>query len=554
MRYIYQSSILLVLSLILLMTSCKDNQPKADIIIINANIWTGNTRQPIAGAMALSGETILAIGNTKEVLKTQGENTRILDYDSSFITPGFIDSHLHFFTGGFNLTYVQLRDAKTPEEFISRIEEYVKTTEAGTWILGGDWDHENWGGELPSKDWIDKVSPENPVFVNRLDGHMALANSLALELAGVTEDTKDIEGGSLVRDKQARLTGILKDNAMSLVWNKIPDPTTAQIDSALVHAMNYVASHGVTSVHHMVGYMDALERARDNKKLITRIYAAYPIENWKKLESEIEKNGNGDQWLKIGGVKGFVDGSLGSHTAAFFEPYTDLPGDKGFFVNSHEDLYNWVSYADKAGLQVIIHAIGDSAVNFILNIYEQVANENGDRDRRFRVEHAQHLIPADINRFAELGVIPSMQPYHCIDDGRWAEKLIGPERIKTTHAYKSLFDSGAKVAFGSDWFVAPPFPLYGIYAALTRRTLDGKNPDGWVPEQKISLEQALTAYTINAAYASFEENLKGSLEPGKLADFVVLEKNLFEIDPIEIKDVKVLQTWVGGKKVFEINN
>lgn len=255
--------------------------------------------------------------------------------------------------------------------------------------------------------------------------------------------------------------------------------------------------------------------------------------------------------MRIGALKEFVDGSLGSHTAAFFKPYTDAPTDSGFFVIAEDELYRRIKSADSAGLQVMTHAIGDKAIHVLLNIYERVARENGERDRRFRVEHAQHIHPHDISRFAALRVIASMQPYHAIDDGRWAEKVIGYERCKTTYAFRSLIDAGATVAFGSDWFVAPPVPLYGIYAAVTRRTLDDKNPDGWIPGQKISVEEALKAYTIYAAYASFEEQKKGSLEAGKLADYVILEKNIFEIPPEEIRAVSVIRTVVGGKTVFD---
>ena len=250
-------------------------------------------------------------------------------------------------------------------------------------------------------------------------------------------------------------------------------------------------------------------------------------------------------------MKAFVDGSLGSHTAAFLEPYTDLTTDSGLFVNSRVDLYNWILSSDSAGLQVAVHAIGDRAIRFLLDTYEMVEKENGDRDRRFRIEHSQHIAPADIERYARLKVIASMQPYQAIDDGRWAEPLIGHERIKTTYAFRSLLDSGATLAFGSDWPVAPATPLEGIYAAVTRRTLDDKNPDGWVPEQKITVEEALRAYTRDAAYASFEEDIKGTLEPGKLADFVVLDRDITKVDPVEIRDIKVLQTYVGGRKVYD---
>lgn len=543
----------LVLALLLLITSCKKQPPMAETIIHNAKIWTGNPDEKFAEAMAVKGDTIMAIGSNEDILELKSENTNVIDLEEKFVTPGFIDSHLHFITGGFNLTSVQLRDAASKEEFLSRIKEYAANTEPGTWILGGDWDHKNWGGELPAKEWIDSITPNNPVFISRLDGHMALANSLALDFFEINKNTESIDGGLISKDEKGELTGILKDNAMYHYLDKIPAASEKSTDQALKNAMNYVASNGVTSVHHMIGYMDALQRARKKNELITRFYVAYPLNEWNKLKQKIEKEGYGDNWIKIGGLKGFIDGSLGSHTAAFMESYTDKPSDRGFFVESREDMYKWIKDADNADLQIMIHAIGDSAIHFLLNTYEKVGIENGERDRRFRIEHAQHLAKDDIPRFGKLEVIASMQPYHAIDDGRWAEKVVGKERAKTTYAFKSLMESDATVAFGSDWFVAPPVPLYGIYAATTRRTLDNKNPNGWIPEQKISVEQALIAYTRNAAYASFDDNIKGSLEEGKLADFVILNENILEIDPVKIKDVKVLQTYVGGVKVYDIS-
>jgi predicted amidohydrolase YtcJ len=340
---------------------------------------------------------------------------------------------------------------------------------------------------------------------------------------------------------------------MDLISVKIPEQSAEEVDRALVAAMKYLASNGVTSVHAVdaAAYADGIDRVRASGGQITRIYYLQTISRWNDMKEQVEREGRGDRWVSTGGVKGVVDGSLGSHTAAFLEPYTDLQTDTGLFVNTEEDLYWWVSESDKAGLQVVIHAIGDRAINTLLNIYERVASENGERDRRFRIEHSQHIAPADIERFGKLNVIASMQPYHAIDDGRWAEEYIGAERIKTTYAFRSLLDSGATLAFGSDWFVAPATPLEGIYGAVTRRTLDGMNPGGWVPEQKITVEEALRAYTVNAAYASFEEDIKGTLEPGKLADFVVLDRDITAVDPAEIWDMKVQQTWVGGKKVFD---
>lgn len=525
------------------------------MIITNAKIWTGNSVQPYAEAMAVSGDTIVAVGSAKEIMKFKGAGTEVSDLEGKFVTPGFIDSHIHFLMGSSNLASVQLRDAATPEEFIRRLADFARTQKPGTWITGGDWDGKGWES-LPERSWIDSVTRDNPVFVTRLDGHMGIANSLALKLAGVDAKVKNIQGGTIVRDQAGELTGVFKDNAMDLIFNTIPSFSEEQTDNALIAGMNYLSSNGVTSVHAVDagGYADAIVKLRNDNKLILRVYAMTPVSAWESLKNKIESEGKGDKWIKYDGVKGFVDGSLGSHTAAFIEPYTDMPADSGFFVNSEEDLSRWITDSDKAGLQVAIHAIGDKAINYLLTAYEWTAKVNGQRDRRFRIEHAQHIAPADIERFAQLNVIASMQPYHAIDDGRWAEEVIGPERIKTTYAFKSLFDAGATVAFGSDWPVAPATPLEGIYAAVTRRTLDGKNPDGWVPEQKITVEQALKGYTVNGAYASFEENIKGTLEPGKLADFAVLSDDITKMDPIKIREARVLQTYVGGKKVFDSNN
>lgn len=537
---------------VMMAVACNSSTQTSDMIITNARIWTGNDTQPYAEAMAVSGDTITAIGSNREVMKFKSGADTVIDLGGRFVVPGFIDSHIHMLQGGENLASVQLRDATTQELFISRIKEYAATLKPGEWILGGDWDGKGWE-TLPHHDWIDSVTPDNPVFVSRLDGHMALANSAAMKLARIDRKVKDVSGGTIERDASGEPTGIFKDNAMDLIFARVPSSSDEEIDRALVAAMKYLASNGVTSAHSVdaAAYADGIARVRARGEQITRIYYLQTISRWKDLKHKIEREGKGDNWVSTGGVKGFVDGSLGSHTAAFIEPYTDLPTDTGLFVNTEEDLYKWISESDKAGLQVVIHAIGDRAINSLLNIYERVAAENGERDRRFRIEHSQHIAPADIPRYGKLKVIASMQPYHAIDDGRWAEEYIGPERIKTTYAFRSLLDTGATLAFGSDWFVAPATPLEGIYAAVTRRTLDGKNPDGWVPEQKITVTEALRAYTIHGAYASFEENIKGTLEPGKLADFVVLDRDITAIDPVEIWDTKVQQTWVGGRKVFD---
>ncbi|HZY80851.1 MAG TPA: amidohydrolase family protein [Cyclobacteriaceae bacterium] len=540
---------LLILMAAAVAMSCGKGNAPAEIVVYG-KIWTGNEKQPLAEAMAINADTIIAVGSRSDISKYAGDKTEVIEAATDqLVVPGFIDTHTHFVDGGFRLQSVLLRDAKTPKEFIQRISDYGKTLPAGEWIVGGDWDHENWGGELPDRNWIDSVTKDHPVWVTRLDGHMSLANTAAIKAAGIDDKVKDVPGGTIVRSK-GRMTGVFKDNATTYIERVIPAPGAVLEDRALDTAMAYVASKGVTSAHNMSGFMDALDRAHKAGRLKTRIYAGMPLTEWRTLDARIKSQGAGDNWLRVGNLKAFVDGSLGSHTAAFHKGFVDAPKDSGFFVTPPEELYKLIKSADSARLNLMIHAIGDRAINSLLNIFERVDNENEDWPRRFRIEHAQHISPEDFPRFAQLGVIASMQPYHAIDDGRWADKIIGPERSKTTYAFKSLMDANAIVSFGSDWFVAPPTPLEGIYAAVTRRTLDDKNPDGWVPEQKVTVEQALKAYTTAGAYASFEEDIKGSLEPGKLADFVILGSDITVIDPVKIRDVKVVRTVVGGKTVF----
>jgi len=537
----------------LMMSSAPPRPAGPTLTVVNARIWTGDARRPWADALAVTDYRITAVGSSAEISKLADGVTRVIDARGMMVVPGFVDAHVHFIDGGFGLSSVQLRDARSPAEFVRRVAAYAATLPAGTWITRGDWDHQNWGGELPRRDWIDSVTPNNPVWINRLDGHMALANSAALRVAGVTRATPEIVGGAIVRDEHGDPTGILKDNAQSLIDQRVPAPTAEQEDRALDAAMRYVAGNGVTSVHNMGSWRDLaiFERARAAGRFRTRIYAAVPLSTWERLRDTVGARGRGDDWLRIGGLKGFVDGSLGSHTAAMLEPFTDAPSDRGLFVNTPEDLYRWISGADRAGLHVIVHAIGDRAIRTQLDIYERVERENGVRDRRFRIEHAQHIGPADIPRFASLGIIASMQPYHAIDDGRWAEKVIGAERAKGTYAFRSLLDNGARLAFGSDWFVAPATPLEGIYAAVTRRTLDDNHPRGWIPEQKITVEEALRAYTTGGAYASFEENEKGTLARGKVADFVIIDRDLTRVPSETIREAKIMMTVVGGRVVHD---
>ncbi|CAN5663829.1 amidohydrolase [soil metagenome] len=544
------------LCLAILFAGCTRALPRGSpvtLAIINARVWTADDAQPWAAAVAVSGDRIVAVGPDPQISALVGADTRVIDARGQLVVPGFIDSHVHFLDGGRGLASVQLRDAATPAEFIARIKAFAATAPAGTWITEGNWDHEQWGGELPRRDWIDSVTPSHPVWINRLDGHMSLANSAALRAAGATRDARDVEGGTIVRDADGELTGVFKDNAESLVSRAVPPPTEIMNDRALEAAMNHVAGHGVTSVHHMGSWSDlaTFRRAHGRDGLRTRIYAAVPLSSWARLRDTVAAAGTGDDWLRIGALKGYMDGSLGSHTAAFLEPFTDAPDDRGLLVNTPENLYAWTKGADGAGLHVLVHAIGDRAIRLQLDVFERVAGENDPRDRRFRIEHAQHIATPDIQRFAQLRVIPSMQPYHAIDDGRWADKVIGAERARTTYAFRSLLDARAELAFGSDWYVAPPTPLEGIYAAVTRSTLDGCNPGGWVPEQKITVEEALRAYTTGSAYAEFAEGTKGTLAPGKLADLVLIDRDITRIPSESIRDARVMLTVVGGRVVFE---
>lgn len=549
----------------LLLVGCDMNRPGSDstaggvtLAIVNARVWTGNQQRPWVDAIAITGDRITAVGTSAEVRKL-ARSAEVIDAAGQMVVPGFIDAHVHFLDGGYGLSSVQLRDAATKDEFIQRIAAFAKTVPAGTWITNGDWDHTLWGGELPTKEWIDSVTPNNPVFINRLDGHMSLANSLALASGQVTRTTPTPAGGEIVKHANGEPTGILKDNAAELISRTMSAPPPEVEDRALDAAMKYVAANGVTSVHHMGALgpggawreLGIFRRAHAAGRLITRIYAAVPLSEWEALRDTVAASGRGDAWLRIGMLKGFVDGSLGSHTAAMFEGFTDKPSDTGLFITPPETLYARVKGADSAGLHIAVHAIGDRAINTQLGIFDRVSRENGVRDRRFRIEHAQHIGPDDLARFGELGVIASMQPYHAIDDGRWADRVIGPDRASRTYAFRSLIDLNATLAFGSDWFVAPATPLEGIYAAVTRRTLDGKHPDGWVPDQKITVEEALRAYTTGSAYASFEEQEKGTLEVGKLADLVIIDKDLTQLAPAELRDAKVRMTIVGGKVVFK---
>lgn len=530
-----------------------------DLIIVNAAVRTMDAAKPAAEAVAVAGSRISAVGTSADLRALAGAKTRVLDAGGKSVLPGFNDAHVHWLMGGYSITNVDLRSATSRDEFTRRIADFAKKIPKGRWILGGDWDHEKFpGAALPTREWIDAATPDHPVFVNRTDGHMALANSLALKLAQVTKATKDVPGGEIVRDANGEPTGILKeDAAMNLVDRVIPPRSWDENYAAALAATEHAASVGVTSVQDMSTGADIglYQYLLEQGELKTRIYGMRSILSWETLGKAGVRGAFGSEWLRIGGLKGFADGSLGSTTAFFFEPFRDAPNTRGLLVDQMLPagiMLQRVEEADKRGLHVMIHAIGDEANFQILEIFRQVAEKNGPRDRRFRIEHAQHLRPSEIKRFGSQKVIASMQPYHCADDGRWCDKRIGPARSQGTYAFRSLLDAGAVLAFGSDWTVAPLNPMEGLKAAVTRQTLDGKHPSGWVPEQKISLEEAIRAFTMGSAYAEFQDHVKGSLTPGKLADLVLLDCDIFKIDPATIDKVKVTMTVVDGKVVWEV--
>jgi len=542
---------------VILSCSLSPGREMADLVLLNGTVWTVNPSQPWAEAVAVKGDRILEVGSSQAIRKLASARTEIIDLKGDLVLPGFIDSHTHFLDGGFSLLSIRLREAESREAFIARIRDKAKELERGEWILNGNWDHQSFSPpELPHRDWIDAVTPHNPVFVNRLDGHMALANSLALKIAGVSKDTPSPDGGEILKDPETgEPTGILKDAALELVAKHIPEPSPGAKLRAAEVALRHAAECGVTSVHDMASAenFEVYQELLRNNKLTARLYVYIPITEVEVYSRLRLKTPFGNDFLKIGGLKGFVDGSLGSSTALFFEPYADDPDVTGLF---HSQMFpegimeQRIMEADRAGLQVAIHAIGDKANHTILDIMEKVIAGNGERDRRWRVEHAQHLLPEDIERFARLGIIASVQPYHAIDDGRWAESKIGRERCRATYAFQSLLEGGTVLACGSDWTVAPLDPLSGIYAAVTRRTLDGKHPEGWFPEQKISLEEAIKGYTLNGAFAEFSEASKGSIEAGKLADLVILTRNIFAVSPEEIVDAKAKMTIFNGEIVY----
>src|SRR5262245_52279554 len=526
---------------------------EAELILLGGRVWPGRGI-PEGTAIAVADGRVLAVGADEELRRLAGPRTRVVELRGRLVVPGFNDAHVHFLDGGFGLLSVDLRDARDEAEFVRRIGAHAQALPKGTWIQNGNWDHEAWPGKsLPTRQLVDAVTPDHPVFVNRLDGHMALANTLALKLAGVTRETKDVPGGTIVRDAAGEPTGILKDNAQELVARVIPEPSREMNLRAARAALQEARRVGVTTIQDNSA-IDALPTYQDLRargELTARLYVWRPISAFESLEKSGVRTGLGDDWIRVGALKILSDGAMGSGTAAFFEPYADDPKTSGLLLYPVEELEKMILDADGAGYQLAVHAIGDRANSLVLAAFDKAVAAHGPRDRRLRIEHSQVVRKADLARYKALDVIASIQPSHCIDDMRWAEKRIGVVRARDSYNFRSFLSAGIRVAFGTDWFVEPLDPRIGLYAAVTRELPGGGPPGGWLPEEKISLEDAIDLYTRGSAYAEFAEDRKGTLEPGKLADLVVFEKDLFAIPPRDILKTPVDLTVVGGRVVFE---
>ena len=524
-----------------------------DTALVNGRVWTGDRALARTDAVGIAGGRIVALG-ANAVKAASRPGTRIIDLRGAFVCPGLIDNHTHFMIGSATLSQPDLLAATSRADFAARLGQAARAR-PGKWILGGSWDEQRLGGALPTRAWIDDATGDTPVAVPRTDLHMYLLNSAALRAAGITRDTPEVDGGVIVRDAGGEPTGILKDNAKTLVERVFPVPTDAEREATMREGIAHALSRGFTQVHTPEPFdwitYETARRLRARGETDLRFYCFVPARDWKRMAAIVAAEGRGDDWVRWGAVKALADGSLGSRTALFHAPYTDAPGQTGVRVTRLADLRDEVAGADRAGLHVAVHAIGDLANDDVLDLFAETARANGARDRRFRIEHAQHLSPAAIPRFAAQKVIASVQPYHAIDDGRWAVDRIGPARLKGTYAFRSLMDAGATVTFGSDWPVAPLDAMEGIYAAVTRETIDGRNPQGWIASQKTTAEQALTAYTVNNAFAGFQDDRLGRIRPGYMADLTVLDADPTSVAPDAIKTIKALRTIVGGRTRFE---
>lgn len=534
---------------------------RADLVIVNAKVWTAaKPSSPEPTAIAVTGDSIVAVGTDAQVRSRVGDKTKVIDAEGRRVIPGITDSHTHLVSGGFQLARLALRDVRSREEFIQAVQTEVKKKNKGEWVIGGRWSVESWDKpEPPNKAWLDPISADNPVFLSRMDGHQALVNSAALKLAGIDANgPPDSVGGEIERDPKTREpTGILKESSMDLLDRFIPKPTRTERQEALLRALKHANSFGITSVHDMsqLADLEVFRQASEQNTLTVRITTYLNVEDWSARFEDAEQAK--ELWttpmFRMAGFKGFIDGSLGSRTAFMREPYNDAApttlhprGQLTAFASS-QTFRPLVAQTDAKDLQMAVHAIGDEGIHLLLNAYEAAARQNDSTDRRHRVEHAQHLLVSDIPRFSKLGVVASMQPFHKADDGRYAEKAIGAERLKGSYAFRQLVDAKALVVFGSDWPVVTLNPFAGIDAAVNARTLSG---EVWLPSHSLTVEEALRAYTVSPPKAVHQESRLGTLEVGKLADMVILIDDPLTIPRERLDEVKVAQTIVGGRVVY----
>ena len=541
--------------------ACKPKE-KADLVIINGKVLTIDKENPMAEAIAIKGEKIIAVGTTSSIagLIEKGK-TKVINANGRLVLPGFNDAHVHF--GPLDPDFIELRYTTDPSVLTAKVKEQVARSKPGELIKGGHWEHEMFiDKKWPTKDLIDKVSPENPVILSRADGHSVLVNTYVLKKSGITKNTKDPFGGEIQKDPvTGEPTGILKENAEDLIklgkvkTDRTPEEQEAITWKGYLLALKEAREYGVTSVQ-IPGKADfnAYDKLRKEGQLTTRIdigeFLTGDSTELIKFIEERQKFQQDSDWIRFGYLKAFIDGTIGSGTALMFEPFNDNPKSSGLAMMTYDEFEAKVIRADKMGFQIGVHAIGDKGNFWVLNAYEKTQKINGKRDSRHRIEHAQTLQQSDIQRFVQLGVIPSMQPTHCITDKRFCEKRIGTERSKGAYAWKSLVDAGAMLAFGTDYQVEPLNPMEGLYAAVTRKDRLGEKGEGWFPEQKLSMEEAIKYYTIGSAYAQFMENRKGMIKPGYLADIVITDKDLLTIPEDQIMKTKVDYTITGGKVVY----
>ncbi|KAK3166521.1 hypothetical protein QOZ80_1AG0046830 [Eleusine coracana subsp. coracana] len=534
----------------------------ADMILANATIYTADPARPFANAMAVRAGRVLRVGTYESVKGLKGRHTYELNLSGNVVLPGFIDSHVHFIDGGLLLTRVPLRGVRSKDDFISKVKEAVKDKHDGQWILGGGWNNDFWGGDLPASSWLDDISPDNPVWLSRMDGHMGLANSLAMKIAGIDKSTNDPVGGTITRTPEGEPTGLLIDTAMNLVFDVIQEVSIQERREALFRASKHALKRGVTTVVDVGSYFpgSSTEKtwkdfsavykwAHSVEKMIVRVCLFFPMPTWPRVSDLITENGRSlSQWIHIGGVKAFLDGSLGSSSALFYEPYEGDTDNHGLQVIDMDNLLNATLESDKHGLQVAIHAIGDKANGMLLDMLDKVVDLNGMKDRRFRIEHAQHLAPGAADRFGKHGTIASVQPDHLLDDANFAAKKIGTERAeRSSYTFRSLLAGGARLAFGSDWPVSDINPLQAVHTAMSRKPPGWEAP--WIPAERLPLDDSLKAHTISAAYACFLDHIVGSLSEGKYADFVVLPSTSWGEFSNDIPE-HILATYVSGKLAY----